>query len=52
MARPIADTPILSGKDAERFYERMASADQHKASNDEIKLIKEAYELAQKIMED
>ncbi len=32
MARPIKDTPILKGKDAERFVEHMLRCDERKES--------------------
>lgn len=34
MARPIKETPVLNGKDAERFIERMATVG--RASSKEI----------------
>ena len=34
MARPIKDTPILKGHDAERFMERMLTSDERKVSNE------------------
>ncbi len=42
MARPIKDTPVLTGKDAERFAERLANI---KPESEEVKRRgKEAYE--------
>lgn len=32
MARPIKETPILTGKDAERFVERMSRSDERRES--------------------
>ncbi len=42
MARPIKDTPILRGRDAERFIERMSRVG--KASDKEIEEARKAYE--------
>lgn len=42
MARPIKETPILTGKDAERFTERMANVG--RASSSEIEEARKAYE--------
>lgn len=35
MARPIKDTPILSGKDAERFIDRMSRSDERRETDEE-----------------
>lgn len=35
MARPIKETPILSGKDAERFIEHMLRSDERKETPEE-----------------
>lgn len=32
MARPIKETPILTGKDAEKFVERMSRSDERRES--------------------
>lgn len=42
MARPVKETPVLKGKDAERFAERMANVG--RASAQEIEEAKKAYE--------
>ncbi len=42
MARPIKETPILRGRDADRFIERMAHVG--RASEKEIEEAKKAYE--------
>ena len=42
MARPIKETPVLKGKDAERFAERMATVG--RASAKEIEEARQAYE--------
>lgn len=42
MARPIKETPVLKGKDADRFAERMANVG--RASEDEIEEARKAYE--------
>ncbi len=42
MARPIKDTPVLTGKDAERFAERLANIIPE--SEEEKRKCKEAYE--------
>lgn len=35
MARPIKETPILTGKDAERFIEHMLRSDERKETPEE-----------------
>ncbi|MDE6397216.1 MAG: hypothetical protein K2K84_08085 [Muribaculaceae bacterium] len=42
MAQPIKDTPVLKGKDAERFAERMAKVG--RASEEELEEARKAYE--------
>lgn len=42
MARPIKETPVLTGKDAERFAERMANVG--RASAGEIEEARKVYE--------
>ena len=42
MARPIKETPILTGKDAERFVKRMN--EKRTVSNKEIERVKKNYE--------
>jgi hypothetical protein len=42
MARPIKDTPIVSGKDAVRFAERMANP--KRVSKEEIERARTLYE--------
>lgn len=42
MARPIKETPIVSGKDAVKFAEKMANA--KPASKDEIEYARGLYE--------
>lgn len=42
MARPIKETPVLRGKDAERFEERLKHP--HPANDKERQAAKEAYE--------
>lgn len=42
MARPIKETPILRGEDADRFMERMANVG--KATAKEIEEAKKAYD--------
>ena len=42
MARPIKETPVLTGKDAERFEERMATVG--RASAKEIEEARKVYE--------
>jgi hypothetical protein len=44
MARPIADTPILRGKDAKRFREAMGKV--QPLSQDRRERMKKAYEIA------
>lgn len=44
MARPIKETPILTGQDAKSFISKMNSASDRKISPDEAKRIKENYE--------
>lgn len=43
MARPIKETPILKGKDAQNFYDRIETASKRKASPEVIARIKENY---------
>ena len=42
MARPIKETPVLKGKDAERFAKRMAQVG--RASKEELEEARKAYE--------
>lgn len=42
MARPIKETPVLKGKDAERFAQRMATVG--RATPKEIEAARKAYE--------
>ena len=42
MARPIKETPVLSGKDAERFIEYISTS--HPAPKEEIERARTAYE--------
>ena len=44
MATPIKDTPILLGKDAERFKKKMKEAEKKKTSKEEIEREKANYE--------
>ena len=50
MARPIEDTPILTGKDAERFIERLLTSDERKASKEEKEEVRKAYEAGMRMM--
>lgn len=50
MARPLEETPILTGKDSERFYERLANAVKKKLSEERIAEIHKAYEIGMSIM--
>lgn len=47
MARPIADTPILRGKDAKRFREAMENV--QPVSKEERERMKKSYELLKSI---
>ncbi len=47
MARPIKDTPVLTGKDAERFAERLANIIPE--SEEEKRRCKEAYDFFKSI---
>lgn len=47
MARPIKETPILYGKDAERFIERMNHP--RKVSSEERERIRENYEFIKSV---
>lgn len=49
MAIPIRETPILYGKDAERFLKRMKEAENNKLPKEEVERIKENYEKIKKI---
>ena len=42
MARPIKETPVLKGRDAERFIERLTNVG--RASDKEIEEARKAYE--------
>lgn len=44
MARPIKETPILTGHDAKSFISKMNSSSDRKISSDEVKRMKENYE--------
>lgn len=52
MARPIEDTPVLKGKDAERFYERLATVEERRISPEERKRLQEVYEAGMAMMVD
>ncbi len=52
MARPIKDTPILRGKDAERFVKRMMCADERKETAEKRARRVAAYETIKKMMVD
>ena len=52
MARPIEDTPVLTGKDAERFIERLLTSDERKATKAEIERLKEVYRAGMAMMVD
>jgi hypothetical protein len=47
MARPIKETPVLTGKNAKRFEERLKSV--KPVSKEEISRIKESYAIFKKI---
>ncbi|MBF0320553.1 MAG: hypothetical protein HQL01_12195 [Nitrospirae bacterium] len=49
MARPIKETPTLTGKDAKRFLERMAQVDKRKLSQEEYEKLMANYEEIKKI---
>lgn len=44
MAQPIKETPVLHGRDAERFIQQMKKADQNKVSADESRRMKANYD--------
>jgi uncharacterized protein (DUF1778 family) len=48
MARPIRETPILTGEDARRFRERMKNPP--KESPEEMKRLMEAYRIGMAIL--
>lgn len=50
MARPIKETPILTGKDAERFIEHMLRSDERKETPEERDKRMAAYETIKKMM--
>ncbi|MBD5319115.1 MAG: hypothetical protein HDS09_07665 [Bacteroides sp.] len=52
MARPIKDTPILRGKDAERFVERMLRTDERKENTEKREKRLAAYETIRRMMID
>lgn len=43
MAKPIKETPVLSGKDTKKFFEKMEEAKSIKLSKEEAAKIKENY---------
>ncbi len=43
MAKPIKHTPILKGKDAERFMEEMRKTEHKKVSGHELAIMRENY---------
>ena len=47
MAKPIEETPVLTGKDAENFLKRMKET--HKVSREEYERIMRTYERFEKI---
>ena len=49
MARPIEDTPVLKGKDAERFVERLLTSDERKATKEEKEEVRKAYEAGMRV---
>ncbi|WP_297070611.1 hypothetical protein [uncultured Duncaniella sp.] len=49
MARPIKETPILKGKDAERFIEHILQSDDRKESLEQRNKRMAAYESAMRI---
>lgn len=49
MATPIQETPILTGKDAERFLKRME--EKHRVSKEEYDAVMEVYDKYEKITE-
>lgn len=52
MARPIKETPILKGADAERFIEHMMTSDERKETSEERAKRIAAYETIKKMMVD
>jgi len=42
MARPIKDTPVLTGKDAIRFWQEMERSKDKKVSDEELKRMRES----------
>jgi hypothetical protein len=47
MAKPIEETPIMTGDDARRFLQRMQ--EKHRVTDEEYERIMKAYELGKKI---
>ena len=43
MAKPIKDTPTLTGKDAKVFSDQIKKADQNRPSESELNIMKENY---------
>jgi hypothetical protein len=48
MARPIKETPTLTGKDAENFTKAMKKAEKRKVSSEEFVRAKSIYETVKK----
>jgi hypothetical protein len=47
MARPIEETPIMTGEDARRFVQRIR--EKHRATDEEYEQMMKAYEIGKKI---
>lgn len=47
MARPIEETPIMTGEDARRFVQRIN--EKHRATDEEYEQMMQAYEIGKKI---
>ncbi len=50
MARPINETPVLNGKDADKFIKNMKAAEGIRVSPEERKRIKEAFSKIQSLV--
>ena len=45
MAKPFEDTPPITGKDAKRFAERIKHPEKYRPTDEELRRMKENYEI-------
>lgn len=49
MARPIKDTPTLTGKDAKRFLDQIKKSEANRPSESELKEMRESFKILESI---